>query len=105
MTNDQERQAFEAEFLRLADEWHKDTDHLSSPSRVAMHPAYQRIITKGEAALHYILKDLKSRGGQWYWALEVISGGQPDIPDDMQGVRSFIDNAWLNWGRQHRYID
>jgi len=91
------------EFRALADQWHEETDDLSSPSKIAMHPAYQRIISKGERVLPLILEDLKERRGEWYWALRTISGESP-VPAHAAGNRRLVDEAWLDWGRSRGYI-
>lgn len=91
-------------FRTLADEWHEETDHVSSPTRKYMHPAYQRIISLGLQALPFILGDLQTRGGDWYWALSVITGGASPVPDDAAGDVRRIKTAWLDWGRQNGYI-
>jgi hypothetical protein len=92
------------EFKRLADEWHDATDHLSSPTRKMMHPAYQRIISKGAGMIPFILEDLKRRGGDWYFALGVISGENP-APDNAAGNVRLIKNSWLEWGSRKGYIN
>src|SRR5947207_8235307 len=37
----------ERKFRRLADQWLKETEHVSSITKASMHPAYQRIIGMG----------------------------------------------------------
>jgi hypothetical protein len=51
-----------AAFKKLADRWREETGHLSSPVQIAMHPAYQEIMSWGERALPYIFEDLRTRG-------------------------------------------
>lgn len=91
-------------FSTWAERWRKDTEDFSSPTRIAMHPDYQRIISKGESMLPFILEDLRDHGGEWYWALKAISGESP-VPADAAGRRQLVDEAWLNWGRQRGYIN
>lgn len=90
-------------FLALADEWHRDTGHLSSPPQIAMHRAYQRIIGMGQVAVPLILDDLRRRGGQWFWALAAITGTSPVKPGVNRNSQA-VKSAWLEWGRKHGYI-
>ncbi len=91
------------QFRELADTWHRETGHLSSPPQIALHPAYQQIIGMGPAAIPFILEDLQQRGGQWYWALIAINRQSPPM-GPMPTARE-IKDAWLRWGRQYRLID
>lgn len=92
------------EFARLADEWHAETGHLSSPRQIATHPAYQRIIGLGDRVIPLILSDLRRRGGEWYWALRYITGQWP-VPDDAAGDVRRMKEAWLRWGETLGHID
>ena len=95
--------ALRDEFIQLADRWHDETGHLSSPMQIAMHDAYQRIIGIGDRVIPYILRDLSNRGGQWYWALHALTGASP-VPNDALGDVPRMKGAWLRWGRQHGYL-
>ncbi|HLF08020.1 MAG TPA: hypothetical protein VI789_01540 [Dehalococcoidia bacterium] len=50
-----------------------------------------------------ILEDLRERGGDWYDALEEISGTDP-IPGSVTGDIREIKAAWLDWGRHSGYL-
>jgi hypothetical protein len=89
-------------FKQLADTWHDETGGLSSPSQIAAHPAYQRIIGMGEQALPFIFEDLRERGGQWYVALRTITGASPVSPKASGRVR-VVREVWLQWSREHGY--
>lgn len=89
-------------FFALAQEWHAATDHLSSPSQIAMHPAYQRIIGMGVSAIPFIFEDLSQRGGQWYWALRAITGASP-VPSDASRRSRDVKKAWLRWAIDNGY--
>ncbi len=90
-------------FARHAQEWHADTDHLSSVRQIAMHDGYQKIIGMGPMALPYIFEELRNHGGQWYWALRAIADTSP-VPDDALGDIPRMKAAWLRWGAEHGYI-
>jgi hypothetical protein len=89
------------QFEELARQWRRETAHLSSVSKMAMHPAYQRITGLGPAALPLILRELKRKPGHWFWALNAISGEDPAQPGDNfpQAVA-----AWLRWGEERGYL-
>ena len=91
------------EFDTLALEWKQETAHLSSPSVIAGHPAYQKIIEMGQEAIPLILQDLKESKAHWFWALRVTARESPIRPEDRGDVDAITD-AWLDWGRRHRYI-
>ncbi len=92
------------EFRVLADQWHDETDHLSSPTQIALNFAYQRIIGKGALVLPLIFEDLEERGGQWYWALRAITGENPAPPEHAGKVR-LMKSDWLVWAHEHGYVD
>jgi len=92
------------QFLVLADRWHEETDHLSSPLKIALHPAYQQIIGMGEIALPFILHDLQRRGGHWYWALRAITRQSAPLGSTNPTLRQ-VKDAWLRWGRRNRLLD
>src|SRR5690606_9948161 len=91
------------EFGRLAAEWRSDTEFHSSITRIAMHPAYQRIIGMGRPALPLILHDLKATSAPWFWALRAISGVDV-VPASDRGYVDRMVWAWLRWGRSENLI-
>jgi hypothetical protein len=90
------------EFNVLAEQWERETSHLSSPSRKAVHPAYQAIIRMGADVVPLILQRMKKRGGHWFWALSALTGENP-IPKTSHGAISEMRDAWLAWGREREY--
>ena len=91
------------EFEQLASEWKRDTAHLSDPSMIAEHRAYQEIIGMGEEAVPMILRDLEKSPALWFWALRSIAGESPIRPED-RGDIDAMTSAWFDWGRRRRYI-
>jgi hypothetical protein len=97
-----EQQAeMEHKFTLLAEQWHRETRLLSSVAKMAMHPAYQKIIGMGRAALPFILRDLEETRDHWLWALHAITDEDP-APDDSD-YDAAVD-AWLAWGRKRGYL-
>lgn len=93
------------QFRELAAEWHEATDSLSSPMRIYMHPAYQRIIAKGPLVIPLILEDLRTRDGDWFYALELLNEDDASpAPPYSVGDTTRIKAAWLAWGRRKGYV-
>ena len=93
-----DQQTLRARFDELAAEWAQETRFQSSTTAIAIHPAYQRIIGMGPAALPFILDRLSQRTEQWFWALGAITGEDPTDPADSGKVEA-MSEAWLRWGR------
>jgi hypothetical protein len=87
----------EERFLRLADEWSRETGHISSVSDLINDTRYQQIISLGWPAIPYILKDLERNKRFWFPALAAITGLRPFDPGDASNYRRMAD-AWLRWG-------
>jgi hypothetical protein len=61
------RIATEERFKKLARTWKSETDLHSKVAKRILHPAYQKIIGMGEAAIPLILKDLAENGpDDWF---------------------------------------
>jgi hypothetical protein len=97
------RGSLEEEFGRLAAKWREDTEYQSSVTRIAMHPAYQRIIGMGADAVPLILRDLEETQSQWFWALQAITGEDPVRPEDRGYVDRMISD-WIRWGYRRRVL-
>jgi hypothetical protein len=88
-------------FSRLVDTWRRDTRRLSSVTQMALHPAYQKIIGMGWAAVPLILREMQERGGHWLWALHAITDEDP-APEGATFHEAV--QAWLEWGRARNYL-
>jgi hypothetical protein len=95
-------ETLEQEFNELARQWRRETGMVSFIRQKAMHPAYQKIIGMGKDALPFIFRELKTRGGDWLWALESIA--RPKV-NPAQGTTKFKEAvaAWLRWGKENGY--
>lgn len=89
----------ERKFRRLADQWRLETLATSSITDIVLHPAYQQIIGMGSKALPFILRDLESEGGYWFWALQAITGHSLQ-PEGKQMSSRELRDAWISWGRE-----
>ncbi len=91
----------ERKFRRLADQWLRETEHVSSVNKACMHPAYQRIIGMGPAVVPFLLHELEREPDHWFWALNAITEEDPARTEDsLDGAKS----AWLQWGREKGYL-
>jgi hypothetical protein len=91
----------EQKFRRLVEQWHQETEHISSITKASMHPAYQRIIGMGHNAIPLLLRELQQNPDHWFWALNAISEQDPARSEDTfdGAVR-----AWLKWGKENDYL-
>ena len=92
----------EAQFNELASRWHDETELLSNPAYIRSDPNYQRIIMLGKPAIPFILRDLRQRGGDWYAALEVLTGATP-VTRDAWGKTRLMKEQWFDWAKKHGY--
>jgi len=88
-------------FRTLADTWRKETRRVSSLSKISMHPAYQKIIGMGVAAIPLILQEMVERGGHWLWALHAITDKDP-APENATFHEAV--EAWISWGEAEGYL-
>ncbi len=95
-------ESIEQRFARLAAQWHKETWHLSSATRMAEHPAYQEIISLGEAVVPLLLRELAREPDHWFSALKAITGatrglGRPWSHRQDGGRLARLGEVALNW--------
>ncbi len=92
----------EQRFRRLETVWKSDTQYLSDAHRIIEHPAFQEIISMGEAVIPLIMRDLEKGPRLWVWALPRITGQTPVKPSEGGNIRK-MSEAWLRWAREHGY--
>jgi hypothetical protein len=99
------RIAAEKRFKKLASVWKAETELESRVSRKVIHPAYQKIIGMGEAAIPLILADLSENGpDDWFWALTAITDENP-ISEEIAGNMHAMTETWLQWGRKAGFLE
>lgn len=101
--NNTENSAIRNRFLKLREEWLKDTLHSSDPNEISSHPSYQKIIEMGEEALPLILKDLEENKCHWYVALKEIIGYSPIRKESIGDIKK-VRRDWLEWGKRKGLI-
>ncbi len=92
-----------ARFQDLANEWKRESRYLSNTVQMAMLRSYQRIIGMGPAAVPLILEELQHEPGQWFWALEAITGQNP-VPAEDAGLMRAKATAWVEWGHREGLV-
>ncbi|MGA9967316.1 MAG: hypothetical protein WBQ10_19120 [Terriglobales bacterium] len=85
-------------FHQLADEWSRNTMHISSASDLINDKSYQEIIDLGWDAVKYLLIDLQKNKRFWFPALAAITGIRPFDPSDTNNPQRMAD-AWIRWGK------
>jgi hypothetical protein len=93
----------EQTFQRLAREWREETAHLSSMTKMVMHPKYQRIIGMGPAVLPLLFRELQKNPDHWFWALQAITNEDPTQPEDLGNVPKMAA-SWLKWAEEKGYV-
>jgi hypothetical protein len=100
--DDTVEEMLEKKFIRLRDEWKAQRGLYSSTTKLTMHPAYQKIIGMGPAAIPLLLRELETEVDSWFWALRAITEEDP-VPPEMIGDGQAMAMAWLHWGREKGY--
>jgi hypothetical protein len=92
----------EQRFRRLEATWMASVGYSSSSTQLRSHPAFQEILSMGEAVVPLMLRDLEERPRLWVWALPHITGTDP-VPTTDRGNIAKMSEAWLRWGREKGY--
>lgn len=93
-----DRPTIEQRFRKLADDWSRETMHISSASDLIKDKNYQEIIGLGWDVVPYLLADLKSNKRFWFPALAAITGVRPFDKGDSNNPRRMTE-AWTRWGK------
>ena len=97
-------QPIEQRFRFLVEVWQSERPPSSFLRDLVAHPAYQQIIGLGRPAVALLLKELETNPDWWFYALGMITGARPHIPEENAGRLDDIAKIWLEWGRKHGYI-
>jgi hypothetical protein len=90
-----------SKFKQLKNEWLTARPSESSPIRIAMHPAYLKIIGMGSAAVPLLLEELKTSPDMWFVALRSITCQDP-VTASARGNVPEMAKAWIKWGKERR---
>ncbi len=96
-------QTSEQEFDVLTATWKNDMRFSSSIHSLMTNPSYLRVIAMGKKAIPLILEDLKQEPDHWFIALNILTGQDP-VPNESRGDVIAMTAAWLQWGRENKYV-
>lgn len=96
-------QEIEACFKKLADEWERETQAVSSVPALISHPNYQRIIKLGWGVVPFLLHDLQMNRRFWFPALYEITRIRPFDRSDAGDSERMLQ-AWVKWGKRKQLI-
>lgn len=95
--------SLEQRFHEQAEKWGTETEHLSSPTQMMMHPSYQAILGMAredeQKIIRLMLHDLRDRRRLWFWALSYLTKENPIKSTDAGKLDKMI-MAWVEWGTQ-----
>ena len=90
-------------FRALVSDWKAQSRPLSNTIQMSLLRPYQQIIGLGRGVVPLILEEMTRQPGQWFWALEVITGDDP-VPVTVRGNVRAMTDAWIEWGRLNHVI-
>jgi len=93
--------AFEVRFRKLVQQWHTESEHLSSVKSAMALDSYKQIIKMGPPVIGLILLELKERPHFWFGALRDITG-EKEIGKGLTFKEAVA--AWLKWGHDNHYL-
>jgi len=82
--------------------WKEETALYSNPSEIYSNKHYREVLNHGAKLLPLIISDLEHNGGEWFAALEQLTGVDP-IPPAIYGDYHRMRQAWLEWARYNGY--
>ena len=89
-------------FRVLRDAWKRDTQLMSSATRILNHPAYRLIIMFGWTMVPLIIKDLRREFNHWFRALRILTGYAPPMEAHQNMGR--MHAAWLAWADENEEL-
>ena len=100
----EQQQDLAQRFQGLASQWNAATRYRSNTHALRDHPVYQELVALGEPVVPLILMELEQEPSVfWFLVLATISGENP-VPPALSGRVEAMALAWIDWGRQRRYV-
>ena len=90
-------------FRELRRKWKEETFHLSVLQDICMNINYLRIIAMGEAAVPWILDDLRNGPDFWFVALSAITSIDLSEGPESRTTLKELAERWIKWGIEHGY--
>lgn len=89
-------------FFLLASLWRRERQRGADVHIQAKHPAYRAIIGMGDAAIPFILIEMRREPVFWFPALYEITKADP-VPESKYGIIAEMKRCWIQWGKDHGY--
>ena len=86
-------------FRRLVKQWRAETYYLSSVTAKSKHPAFREIVEMGEAAVPWIIEELRNHRDFLFLALHLIVKDEP-MPAALTGKPHKLIDEWLQWAER-----
>ena len=87
----------EERFNSLVKKWKEEIAYTSSMTDIVYNTHYQQIIGMGYEALPYIMRELREDTNWYFYALQMITGFCPHIPEESRGKLNDLTKIWLMW--------
>lgn len=97
------KKQLKVDFLGHVVNWHRETSHHSSTTKIVENAHYQAIIAMGVEALPFIFERLQQGPDHFFFALRAITGEDPTNPEDA-GRMAAMTASWLMWAEEHGYL-
>ena len=94
----------EAKFRFYASRWKEEIGGESSLTNITNNMNYLRIIRIGTEAIPLILQELQRQPAPWFVALRAISEDD-SVGRNSPGNFRAMAAAWIQWGKDHGYIE
>lgn len=92
-------------FFEQTKKLRRETQHLSSPGQIMMHPSYQAILGMGNdhrnEVIELMIADMAKNRTPWFWALSYLAQDNPVSQSDAGNTDKMI-KAWVNWEKVRR---
>ena len=90
------QQQVKTKFDTLKKKWWDSSAHLSRPEQLYGNKYYQEIIHLGNDVIPLLINDLDSPQGDWFNALNKITGENPINPNN-KGISKKMTDDWKKW--------
>lgn len=96
-------QSLEGQFRKLAAQWKRESQFMSSPMDMVALPSYLHIMALGKRVVPLLLEELNREMDHWFVALHILTGHNP-VSESMAGRVDEMTAAWLKWGQTQGLI-
>lgn len=86
----------------LLERWERETEYLSSVTKIVAHPAAREIVQRGVAVVGPLLKRIAKEPTWVSWLLFELTGANPIAPEHHGRLEESAAD-WVAWGREHGF--